>query len=43
MRQFVLWLISRYRTMGGGRAFFGIDCNFEPSCSAYAHDAISEY
>lgn len=23
--------------------FFNLDCNFEPSCSEYTHQAISKY
>lgn len=40
LKELVLRAIARYRETGGGRRWFGIDCNFEPSCSAYAHEAI---
>ena len=43
LKQYVLRAISRYRETGGGRRWFGIDCNFEPSCSAYAQEAISRF
>jgi putative component of membrane protein insertase Oxa1/YidC/SpoIIIJ protein YidD len=43
LRQWVLQAIARYRETGGGRRWFGIDCNFEPSCSAYAQEAIGRY
>lgn len=39
----VLWLIGRYRHTGGGRRWFGVDCNFEPSCSAYTEEAIRRH
>ena len=39
----VLWIIGRYRASGGGRRWFGIDCNFEPSCSAYTETAIRRH
>ncbi|MGQ9425135.1 membrane protein insertion efficiency factor YidD [Gilvimarinus sp. F26214L] len=35
--------IAFYRRTGGGKRWFGIDCNFEPSCSAYAEQAIVRY
>lgn len=43
MRDLVLQLIRRYRKSGGGTRWFAIDCNFEPSCSAYAEEAIARY
>jgi uncharacterized protein len=39
----LLWAISRYRATGGGKRWFGVECNFEPSCSAYTHTAISRF
>lgn len=33
--------IERYQRAGGGRATFAVDCNFEPSCSEYARQAIA--
>jgi putative component of membrane protein insertase Oxa1/YidC/SpoIIIJ protein YidD len=38
-----LKLISAYRRSGGGRRWFGVDCNFEPSCSAYGEEAIRRF
>lgn len=42
-RRYVLWAIAAYRGGGGGRRRFGIDCNFEPSCSAFAEEAIARF
>jgi putative component of membrane protein insertase Oxa1/YidC/SpoIIIJ protein YidD len=39
----MLNLIRLYRSTGGGRRWFRIDCNFEPTCSAYAYQAIDKY
>lgn len=33
--------ITRYQQRGGGREQFRVECNFEPSCSEYAKQAIS--
>ncbi|MFL1465055.1 membrane protein insertion efficiency factor YidD [Marinobacter sp. HN1S83] len=35
--------IRFYRKTGGGTRWFGIDCNFEPSCSAYSEEAIVRF
>ena len=43
LRRLVLWIIEQYRRTGGGSAWFGIQCNFEPSCSSYAHQAIHRF
>lgn len=43
LRRFVLWSIRRYRETGGGMRWFGVDCNFEPSCSAYAEAVIVQF
>jgi putative component of membrane protein insertase Oxa1/YidC/SpoIIIJ protein YidD len=32
--------IERYQRAGGGQAKFLVDCNFKPSCSEYARQAI---
>ncbi len=32
--------IDRYQSRGGGLELFRVDCNFEPSCSEYARQAI---
>ncbi|MBT7334269.1 MAG: membrane protein insertion efficiency factor YidD [Gammaproteobacteria bacterium] len=33
-------LIERYQRNGGGSRYFNTDCNFEPTCSEYAKQAI---
>lgn len=33
--------IERYQKAGGGQTQFLVDCNFEPSCSEYARQAIA--
>lgn len=43
LRRLPLRIIAVYRATGGGKRWFGIDCNFEPSCSAYAEDAIRRF
>lgn len=43
IKRLLLWLIGRYRETGGGMHWFGIDCNFEPSCSAYTYTAIARF
>jgi len=42
-RRLVSRIILAYRAGGGGKRFFGVDCNFEPTCSAYAQTAIERY
>lgn len=43
LRRIVLRAIAAYRGTGGGRRWFGLDCNFEPSCSAFAEEAIARF
>lgn len=43
LQRLALRFIARYRETGGGRRWFGVDCNFEPSCSAYAQEAIGRF
>lgn len=43
MKGLLLKMIGGYRRTGGGRRWFGVDCNFEPSCSAYTELAISRF
>ncbi|MDA9050691.1 membrane protein insertion efficiency factor YidD [Pseudomonadales bacterium] len=43
MKSFLLFLIRKYRSTGGGRRWFGVDCNFEPTCSEYTYQAIEKY
>jgi putative component of membrane protein insertase Oxa1/YidC/SpoIIIJ protein YidD len=35
-------IIMYYQSKGGGSKLFNIDCNFEPSCSEYAKQAIQK-
>ncbi len=37
------WLVRRieaYQRAGGGRHYFGVACNFAPTCSEYTRQAI---
>lgn len=43
MKSLLLALIRFYRRTGGGMRWFGVDCNFEPSCSAYTYTAIERF
>lgn len=43
MKRLLLWVIGLYRNTGGGKRWFGVACNFEPSCSAYTYTAISRF
>ena len=43
MAKLLLWLIKCYQRSGGSKRWFGIECNFEPSCSYYTADAIKAY
>ncbi|HJM49517.1 MAG TPA: membrane protein insertion efficiency factor YidD [Alphaproteobacteria bacterium] len=42
MRSLLLRLIGWYRRRGGGVAI-GVDCNFTPTCSRYAAEAIERH
>lgn len=42
-QRFVVSAISRYQNSGGGGEIFRVECNFEPSCSEYAKQAVSRY
>lgn len=40
------WLVDRiraYQDRGGGIDRFRVDCNFEPSCSEYARQAVLRF
>ena len=43
IKKSVLNSIRWYQRMGGSRSFFGIECNFPPTCSEYTHQAITKY
>ncbi|HBC35720.1 MULTISPECIES: membrane protein insertion efficiency factor YidD [Marinobacter] len=43
LQALALKAIGFYRRTGGGTRWFGIDCNFEPSCSAYSEEAIRRF
>lgn len=42
MRKFVCQAIRRYQARGGGRRYFGLDCNFHQTCSEYTLRAIED-
>ena len=35
--------IRWYQSSGGSKKFFGIECNFTPTCSEYTYQAIERY
>lgn len=35
-------IIEAYQARGGGRRFFGVACNFSPTCSEYTRLAIEQ-
>ena len=39
-RRLAVTLIERYQAGGGGRHYFAVDCNFEPTCSEFTRQAI---
>lgn len=39
-KKIALYLIESYQRSGGGTKHFNTDCNFVPSCSEYAKQAI---
>ncbi|MGB1341078.1 MAG: membrane protein insertion efficiency factor YidD [Pseudomonadales bacterium] len=43
MKQALIALIRRYQRLGGSRSHFAIDCNFEPTCSEYACQALEAH
>ena len=43
MKRFTLFLIKKYQQSGGSKRWFGIECNFEPTCSKFTFQAIEEF
>ncbi len=43
LARLALGAIEAYRLRGGGGRHFAVACNFTPSCSVYAHQAIARY
>ena len=43
VRKLVCRLIERYQSRGGGAHYFATDCNFTPTCSEYAKQAIEHH
>ncbi|AAV82913.1 membrane protein insertion efficiency factor YidD [Idiomarina loihiensis] len=43
VKRLILASIRWYQRRGGSRHFFNTECNFEPSCSQYTYQAISQY
>ncbi len=39
-RRLIARLIERYQAGGGGRRYFAVECNFEPTCSEYTRQAV---
>ena len=42
MKRLAIALIERYQRRGGGRHYFAVECNFEPTCSEYTRQAIMD-
>ena len=40
LARFAIGAIDAYRRRGGGGRHFAVACNFTPTCSAYAREAI---
>ena len=43
LARLALGAIAAYRRRGGGGRHFAVACNFTPTCSAYAHQAITQH
>ncbi|WP_417505106.1 membrane protein insertion efficiency factor YidD [Marinomonas gallaica] len=43
LQNFILQRINRYQQKGGGAPQFGVSCNFHPTCSEYARQAILKH
>lgn len=42
-QKMVVKAIGRYQASGGGEEHFRVDCNFEPTCSEYARQAVKRF
>ena len=42
-QRIIVKAIASYQARGGGVATFRVDCNFEPSCSEYAKQAVMRF
>ena len=40
LRHIIDRAIRRYQAGGGGRRYFAVECNFEPTCSEYTRQAV---
>jgi hypothetical protein len=40
LARFLARRIERYQAQGGGRRYFSVECNFEPTCSEYTRQAL---
>ncbi len=40
LRNVIARAITRYQAGGGGRRYFAVECNFEPTCSEYTRQAV---
>ncbi|WNC72485.1 membrane protein insertion efficiency factor YidD [Thalassotalea psychrophila] len=43
LKNLILKAIRGYQSNGGSKRYFNTECNFEPTCSEYTHQAISSY
>jgi putative membrane protein insertion efficiency factor len=43
MKRLISASIKAYQSTGGGRRWFGVICNFDPTCSEYTLQAIERY
>ncbi|WP_199611160.1 membrane protein insertion efficiency factor YidD [Flocculibacter collagenilyticus] len=43
VKKLILLAIRKYQTTGGSKQHFNLECNFEPTCSEYTYQAISQY
>ncbi|MCH1556768.1 MAG: membrane protein insertion efficiency factor YidD [Pseudomonadales bacterium] len=43
LKDVLITLIRRYQARGGSKSHFAIECNFEPTCSEYACQALEAH